>query len=206
MTEPSPVIRIVDDDASFRTAIARTLAASGFVVKTFSSAMEFLLQPELDAPGCVLVDLRMPGMNGLDLQEALAKTGPRLPVVFLSGYGDIPTTVKVMRRGAEDFLTKMAPKEQLIDAVNRALARDAGDRSERARRAALRAPFAKLTPRELEVLKHVVRGRLNKEIAWDLGIHERTVKLHRTAITTKLGVHSTAELTKLWIEVEGLES
>ena len=206
MTEPSPVIRIVDDDASFRTAIARTLAACGFVVKSFSSAAEFLLQPEFDEPGCVLVDLQMPGLSGLDLQEALAKAGHRLPVVFLSGHGDIPTTVRAMRKGAEDFLTKMAPKEQLIDAVNRALARDAGDRSERARREALRAPFAKLTPRELEVLKHVVRGRLNKEIAWDLGIHERTVKLHRSAITTKLGVHSTAELTKLWIEVEGLES
>ena len=141
MTEPSPVIRIVDDDASFRTAIARLLTASGFVVKTFSSAVEFLLQPELDVPGCVLVDLRMPGMSGLDLQEALAKTGHKLPVVFLSGHGDIPTTVKVMRRGAEDFLTKIAPKEELIEAVNRALARDAGDRSERARRAALRAPL-----------------------------------------------------------------
>ena len=205
MTEPSPVIRIVDDDASFRTAITRTLTASGFVVKSFSSAAEFLLQPELHVPGCVLVDLQMPGLSGLDLQEALAKAGHRLPVVFLSGHGDIPTTVRAMRKGAEDFLTKMAPKEELIDAVNRALARDAGARSERARRATLRASFATLTPRELEVLKHVVRGRLNKEIAWALGIHERTVKLHRTAITTKLGVHSTAELTKLWIEVEGLE-
>jgi FixJ family two-component response regulator len=153
----------------------------------------------------VLVDLQMPGLSGLDLQEALAKMGHRLPVVFLSGHGDIPTTVRAMRKGAEDFLTKMAPKEELIDAVTRALARDADNRSERARQAALRASFATLTPRELEVLKHVVRGRLNKEIAWGLGIHERTVKLHRTAITTKLGVHSTAELTKLWIEVEGLE-
>ena len=205
MTEPSPVIRIVDDDASFRTAITRTLTASGFVVKSFSSAAEFLLQPELHVPGCVLVDLQMPGLSGLDLQEALAKADHRLPVVFLSGHGDIPTTVRAMRKGAEDFLTKMAPREELIDAVNRALARDAGDRAERVRRAALRASFATLTPRELEVLKHVVRGRLNKEIAWALGIHERTVKLHRTAITTKLGVHSTAELTKLWIEVEGLE-
>ena len=143
----------------------------------------------------------MPGLSGLDLQEALAKTKHKLPVVFLSGHGDIPTTVQAMRRGAEDFLTKTAPKEELIDAVKRALARDANERSERARLAAVRALFATLTPRELEVLRHVVRGRLNKEIAWDLAIHERTVKLHRTAITTKLGVHSTAELTKLWIEV-----
>ena len=206
MTEPVPVVRIVDDDISFLTAVARMLSATGFVVKTFASAAEFLLRPELDVPGCVLVDLEMPGLSGLDLQEALAKTGHMLPVVFLSGHGDIPTTVQVMRGGAEDFLTKMAPKEELIDAVKRALARDANERAERAKLAALRAPFAALTPRELEVLKHVVRGRLNKQIAFDLGIHERTVKLHRTAITTKLDVHSTAELTKLWMEVGDLEA
>ena len=206
MTEPAAIVRIVDDDVSFLTAIARMLRASGFVVKTFASAREFLVQPEFDVPGCVLVDLQMPGLSGLDLQEALAKAGQRLPVIFLSGYGDIPTTVKVMRGGAEDFLTKRAPKGKLIDAVQRALTRDASERAERARLAALRAPFSALTPRELEVLKHVVRGRLNKQIAYDLGIHERTVKLHRTSITTKLGVHSTAELTKLWMEVGGLEA
>lgn len=205
MTGRLPVIRIVDDDVSFLTAVARLFRASGFVVKTYASAVEFLARPEPDVPGCVVVDLRMPGLSGLDLQEALAKAGDKLPVIFLSGHGDVPTTVKVMRRGAEDFLTKLAPKEELLDAVKRALARDAAERAERARVAALRAPFAALTPRELEVLKHVVRGRLNKQIAYDLGIHERTVKLHRTAITTKLGVHSAAELTKLWIEVGGLE-
>lgn len=202
MTEPVSIVRIVDDDVSFLRAVARMLRASGFVVKTFASASEFLARPELDVPGCVLVDLQMPGLSGLDLQEALAKAGHMLPVIFLSGQGDIPTTVQVMRRGAEDFLTKLAPKEELINAVKRALTRDASERAERARLASLRAPFAALTPRELEVLKHVVRGRLNKQIASDLGIHERTVKLHRTAITTKLGVHSTAELTKLWMDVE----
>jgi two-component system response regulator FixJ len=205
VTERVPIVRIVDDDVSFLRAVARMLRASGFVVKTFASALEFLARPELDVSGCVLVDLQMPGLSGLDLQEALAKAGHMLPVIFLSGHGDIPTTVQVMRGGAEDFLTKLAPKEELIDAVKRALTRDASERAERARLASLRAPFAALTPRELEVLKHVVRGRLNKQIAYDLGIHERTVKLHRTAITTKLGVHSTAELTKLWMEVGGLE-
>jgi two-component system, LuxR family, response regulator FixJ len=128
------------------------------------------------------------------------KAGHSLPVVFLSGQGDIPSTVQAMRRGAEDFLTKRAPKEELIDAVNRALARDACDRAERARLEALRARFAALTPRELEVLKLVVQGKMNKEIAADLGIHERTVKLHRTAITTKLQVQSVAELTRLWLQ------
>lgn len=182
------------------------LRASGFVVKTFASAADFLARPELDVPGCVVVDLQMPGMSGLDLQAELAKAGQMLPVIFLSGHGDIPTTVQVMRGGAEDFLTKTAPKEALVDAVKRACARDHSERAERARLAALRAPFAALTPRELEVLEHVVKGRLNKQIAFDLGIHERTVKLHRTAITTKLGVHSTAELTKLWMEAGDLES
>jgi FixJ family two-component response regulator len=205
VTESLSIVRIVDDDVSFLRAVARMLRASGFVVKTYASASEFLERPELDVPGCVLVDLQMPGLSGLDLQEALAKAGHMLPVIFLSGHGDIPTTVRVMREGAEDFLTKLAPKEELIDAVKRALTRDAKERAERARLASLRAPFAALTPRELEVLKHVVRGRLNKQIASDLGIHERTVKLHRTAITTKLGVHSTAELTKLWLEVGRME-
>jgi len=206
VTVPAPLIRIVDDDASFLKAIARMLRASGFLVKTFGSAAEFLECQEPDVPGCVLVDLQMPGLSGLDLQAALSKTGHALPVVFLSGHGDIRTTVKVMRGGAEDFLTKMAPKEEVLDAVNRALARDARERAERARQEALRAPFAALTPRESEVLQHVVQGKLNKQIAFDLGIHERTVKLHRTAITTKLGVQSTAELTRLWIAVAEQES
>jgi FixJ family two-component response regulator len=206
MTGPTPFVRIVDDDVSFLRAITRMLRASGFVVKPFATAEEFLARPEFDRPGCVLVDLQMPGLSGLDLQKALAKSGHLLPVIFLSGHGDIPTTVRVMREGAEDFLTKRAPREELVEAVKRALARDARERAERARLAELRATFATLTGRELEVLKHVVQGRLNKQIAYDLGIHERTVKLHRTAITTKLGVHSTAELTKLWMEVGGPEA
>jgi len=198
---PVPLVRIVDDDASFLNAVARMLRASGFEVKTFASAAEFLARPELDLPGCVLVDLRMPGLSGLDLQEALAKEGHKLPVIFLSGQGDIPTTVQAMRRGAEDFLTKRAPKKDLLDAVNRAIDRDARERAGRARQEALRSRFATLTPREREIVEHVVQGKLNKEIAYDLGIHERTVKLHRTAIKTKLNVDSTAEITKLWIEV-----
>jgi two-component system response regulator FixJ len=200
-----PIVRIVDDDASFLTAVARMLRASGFVVKTFDSAAEFLVRPELDVPGCVLVDLQMPGLSGLDLQEALAKEGRRLPVIFLTGHGDIPTTVQAMRRGAEYFLTKRAPKEDLLDAVKRAIDRDIRERAKRARLEALRKRFTTLTPREHEVLQHVVQGKLNKQIAYDLGIHERTVKLHRTAIKTKLNVDSTAELTKLWLEFGGLE-
>jgi two-component system, LuxR family, response regulator FixJ len=202
---PVPIVRIVDDDASFLTAVARMLRASGFEVKAFASAEDFLARPELDVPGCVLVDLQMPGLSGLDLQEALAKEGHTLPVIFLSGQGDIPTTVHAMRRGAEDFLTKRAPKEDLLDAVNRAIDRDARERTERARLEALRARFTALTPREREVLQHVVLGKLNKQIAYDLGIHERTVKLHRTSIKSKLNAYSSAELTKLWMEFGGFE-
>jgi FixJ family two-component response regulator len=199
-SSPAPIVFVVDDDASFRTAVARLLRASGFAVRTFASAVEFLARPEAETPGCVLLDLQMPGLSGLDLQELLARGGHSPPVVFLTGQGDIPSSVQAMRRGAEDFLTKRAPKEQLLDAVRRALARDARERIERARLVALRARFAALSARELEVLKLVVQGKLNKQIAGDLGIHERTVKLHRTAITTKLGVPSVAELAKLWLE------
>jgi FixJ family two-component response regulator len=206
MNAPASLVRVVDDDASFLRAVARMLRASGFAVKSFGSAAEFLARPELEVPGCVLADLRMPGLSGLDLQEALAKAGHRLPVIFLSGHGDVPTTARAMRRGAEDFLTKRAPKEELLEAVRRAIARDARQHVEHARREAVRGRFAALTPRELEVLKHVVEGKLNKQIADDLGIHERTVKLHRTAITTKLGVHSVAELTRLWMDFTGLDA
>ena len=201
-----PVVRIVDDDVSFLKAIARLLRGAGFHVKTFASATDFLADMEPDVPGCVLVDLQMPGLSGLELQDALAKAGHPLPVIFLSGHGDVSTTVHAMRGGAEDFLTKLAPKKDLIESVKRAVARDEGERTQRNRQKALRAPFATLTPREVEVLEHVVQGKLNKQIAYDLGIHERTVKLHRTAITTKLGVQSTAELMRLWIAVRGSET
>jgi len=204
VTESAPLVRIVDDDASFLMAVGRLLRASGFAVRTFASAAEFLAQPEFDVPGCVLVDLQMPGLSGLDLQEALARERHPLPVIFLTGQGDIPTSVHAMRRGAEDFLTKLAPKADLLAAVTRGIDRDARERTGRARLDAQRARLDALTPREREVLQHVVGGKPNKIIACDLGIHERTVKLHRTAITTKLGVSSVAELTKLWMEVSTL--
>jgi FixJ family two-component response regulator len=142
-------------------------------------------------------------MSGLEFQEALTQSGNPLPVVFLSGHGDVPTTVHALKHGAEDFLTKRAPKKDLFEAVDRALARDAGEREARARRLESRARFERLTPRERQVLAHVVQGRPNKQIAWELSIHERTVKLHRTSITTKLGVGSVAELTR-WVQDAGL--
>jgi FixJ family two-component response regulator len=191
------VVHIVDDDASFLAAVSRLLRANGFSVKTYSSAPKFLAQRDADAPGCVLADLQMPEMSGLDLQAALAQTSNPLPILFLTGHGDIPSSVQAMRDGAEDFLEKRAPKEKILDAVARALARDAREREARDRQRELLARFDRLTEREREVLSHVVQGRLNKQIAGDLGIHERTVKLHRTAITMKLKVQSVAELTRL---------
>lgn len=200
-----PVVRIVDDDASFLKAISRMLQASGFTVQTFASAVDFLNRPEHNAPGCVIVDLQMPGMSGLDLQEALAGAGSNLPIIFLSGRGDTPAIVSAMRQGAEDFLTKTASKDDLLNAVNRAIQRNASERVYRARLIAVRARFTTLSPRESEVLQQVVQGKLNKQIAFDLGIHERTVKLHRTAIRTKLQVDSTAELIRLCLELDRFE-
>jgi FixJ family two-component response regulator len=197
-----PVVHIIDDDASFLDAVSRLLRASGFLVKAFSSASEFLEQHDNDVAGCVVTDLQMPGLNGLDLQSALLRSGNPLPVLFLTGHGEIAATVSAMRAGAEDFLEKRAPKDLLLEAVRRALARDVRERDARIRQRELRARFAALSERELEVLGHVVQGRLNKQIASDLGIHERTVKLHRTSITTKLGVPSVAALTRLTGEAD----
>jgi two-component system, LuxR family, response regulator FixJ len=202
MSQAPPVVHVVDDDASFLVAVARLLRAEGYQVQPHASAAAFLAHP-IDGAGCVIADLRMPGMDGLDLQQALTQRGIELPLVFLSGEGDIPSTVRAMRQGAADFITKTAPKAQLLAAVDGALARDARQRAAGAHRHELRLRIATLTPRELDVLRQVVEGRLNKQIAADLGIGERTVKLHRTAITTKLRLRSVAELTRL-VQAVGL--
>ena len=199
---PQATVFVVDDDVSFLRAVSRLLRASGFHVVIHNSAAEFLAELRPEMHGCVITDLMMPSMDGMALQEALHKAGRPLPLVFLTGHGDIPTTVQAMRGGAVDFLTKRAPKEDLIAAVNRALTRNEQDQAHQARQLALRQPFELLTDREREVLRHVVQGKLNKQIAADLGIHERTVKLHRTHLTTKLGVCSVAELT-LMVQAAG---
>jgi FixJ family two-component response regulator len=188
---------IVDDDASFLKSLSRLLGAVGYTVKCFGSVREFLDSLLPDARGCVVADLQMPEMNGLELQAALGKTANPLPVIFLTGQGDIPSSVRAMRGGAEDFLMKRASKEQLLAAVERAMERDSRERQDRARLKHLHSRFDGLSGRELEVLGHVVRGRMNKEIAADLNLNLRTVKLHRTNITRKLRVQSVAELTRL---------
>jgi len=163
-----PTIFIVDDDASFRNAVERLLRAGGYPVQSFASATEFLQSARTDASGCVLLDLEMPGPSGLDLQSTLVQSENPLPIVFVTGQGDIPTSVQAIRAGADDFLTKPVRKVVLFAAIERALARDAHERALRARRRELRARFDTLTPREREVLAHVLSGQLNKQIATDV--------------------------------------
>ncbi len=198
--EPSAAtatVFVVDDDASFLRSVVRFLKAAGYSAQGFESAQAFLSQLSPEANGCVIVDLRMPELGGLDLQARLAVGHNPLPIIFLTGEGDIPTSVAAMRQGAEDFLTKTAPKEKLMAAVERALARNKSERKRRNRELELKELFSRLTERELEILRHVVQGRLNKQIADACGINERTVKLHRTNLTRKLGVVSAAGLTSL---------
>ncbi|HTV41204.1 MAG TPA: response regulator [Candidatus Sulfotelmatobacter sp.] len=199
-TAGSDMVFVIDDDASFLKSLSRLLCAVGYTVRAFQSAGEFLEQISPEISGCVVADLQMPGMDGLKLQQALAKTVNPLPIIFLTGQGDIPSTVSAMRSGAEDFLTKRAPKEDLLAAIGRALERDKTERIKRSHLHDLRRRLDVLSERELEVLSHVVRGKMNKEIAADLNINERTVKLHRTNITRKLKVHSVAELTSFAAE------
>jgi FixJ family two-component response regulator len=198
-----PVVYIIDDDPSYLRAVSRLLRATGLPVVIHTSAVEFLADLKPEAAGCVLTDLQMPDMDGMALQAALHQAGSLLPIVFLTGHGNIPASVQAMRHGAEDFLTKQARKEDLIAAVNRALSRNEQAIAEQERRRTLRARFELLTDREMEVLQHVLSGELNKQIADKLDIHERTVKLHRTSITTKLMVPSVAELARL-VQAAGL--
>jgi two-component system response regulator FixJ len=196
---------LVDDDASFLVAMERMLRTCGFCARPFASAEKLLAELPDDVSGCVVTDLDMPEMSGLDLMRELSKKDVRLPVVFLTGQGDIPASVRAMREGAVDFLEKHAPKDAVIQAVNQALAKNARERAMRMRLTTIRARLESLSMREKEVLTHVIQGKLNKQIADDLGIHERTVKLHRTAITTKLQTPSAAQLALLVHEAGVLE-
>jgi len=197
------LIHIVDDDESLRGALQRLLSAAGYRTKTYASAGEFLLEPPGDSPGCLLLDLRLPGPSGLDLQEALARHGIGLPVVFLTGHGDLATGVRAMKAGAVDFLTKPVEREPLFAAVARALELDAAQRAVRGAARELRARFAQLTSREREVFELVVAGRLNKQIASQLGIAERTVKAQRAQVMAKLGAANAAELGRIAAQLHG---
>jgi FixJ family two-component response regulator len=200
------IVYVVDDDSASLVATSRLLAAKGFAVTAFSSAAELLARVSAETRGCVVTDLVMPDMTGLELQASLGLRGVGMPVVFLTGHGDIPSVVQAMRGGAVDLLEKPAPTEQLLAAIVRALEKDAQTYAARMRREEHRRRIGTLTEREREVFAQVARGRMNKQIAAALGIHERTVKLHRTAITTKLGVHAAAQLAILACEAGLLES
>ncbi len=197
MIDATFVVYLVDDDPGVLKALSRFLNGKGYNVRTFSSAQDFLDQPDSSNPGCAILDLSMPGLDGFRLQQALADGGAPWPIIFLTGKGDIPASVRAMRAGAIDFLTKPARKEDLLLAISRAEASDAQARQARAELAAVRAMIAKLTPREREVLSHVVAGRLNKQIAGDLGTVEKTIKFHRSRMMQKLGVRTVADLVRL---------
>jgi len=193
----APLIHVVDDDAAFRTAIARLLQACGYRVALYESG-DRLLQSRPDSdPGCILLDIKMTGVDGLELQDQLAQRGVILPIVFLTGYGDIPTSVRAIKAGAEDFLSKPVSRETLLEAVERALARYEKAHQAQTELAALRALVDALTPRESQVFALVVRGKLNKQIAYQLGASERTIKAHRHSIMEKLGVHSLAQIVSI---------
>jgi FixJ family two-component response regulator len=192
-----PLVHVVDDDDSLRAALLDLLEAAGFEARGYGSTGEFLLHPLPDRPGCVLLDVRMPGPSGLDLQDALKRQGVHLPVIFLTGHADVPTSVRAMKAGAIDFLEKPVARDSLLDALRRALARDALLRSETETARRHHARLAVLTPREREVFDRVVAGKLNKQIADELGVSLRTVKAHRAQLMDKLDVASAAELGRL---------
>jgi FixJ family two-component response regulator len=188
-------IYVVDDDASFRTAIERRLKLAGYQVATYPSAQQLLDRlPDENEPGCILLDVQIPGMSGPDLQGRLNELGSGLPIVFLTGHADTPTTVRTVKAGAEDFLTKPVESGQLLGVIERALARHATVRCERRKLEEMRALVADLTARERQVFGLVVRGKLNKQTAHDLGTTERTIKAHRHQVMEKLKVRSLAEL------------
>jgi RNA polymerase sigma factor (sigma-70 family) len=192
------LVHVVDDDASFRTAIERRLKLAGYEVATYPSAQQLLDRlPENGRLGCVLLDVRIPGLSGPELQNRLAELGSTLPIVFLTGYADTATTVRAIKAGAEDFLTKPVSSEQLLDAIERAIARHEAARSLRSRLDSFRSLLATLTPRERQVFELIVRGKINKQIAHQLGTTERTVKAHRHQVMEKMQVHSLAELVSI---------
>jgi RNA polymerase sigma factor (sigma-70 family) len=193
----TPVIHIVDDDASFRTAISRVLRVSGYEVADYDSAASFLRSLENSKPGCILLDVRMPDLGGLQLQEELAKLSHSWPIIFMTGHGDIPTTVRAIKAGAEDFLSKPVSKETLLEAIERALVRHAAMQQSQDQLNSLRSLVATLTPREAEVFALMVRGKPNKQIAHALGTSERTVKAHRHMVMQKLQVQSFAEAVSI---------
>jgi FixJ family two-component response regulator len=194
---PAPRVFVVDDDASVRKSLARLVRSAGYEAETFPSVRDFLGRPQYDGPCCLVLDVRMPDLTGLDLQEMLRATGQRVAIVFITGWGDIPTSVKAMKSGAVDFLTKPLDERTLLPAIGQAVTRTLEDRREQARLKEVRGHVTTLTPREAEVFALVVRGMLNKKIGDKLGIVEKTVKVHRARVMEKMRAGSLAELVRL---------
>jgi FixJ family two-component response regulator len=197
MTEPNPTIFVIDDDASIRKSLSRLLRSVGQTTETFASAEEFLGREHFDGIGCLILDVQMPGLSGMDLQVELNKADYHLPIIFITGHGDIPMSVEAMRKGAVDFLTKPFDDEELLQAVEKAIEKGRQTRAEYDEILDIRRRIQLLTPRENDVLRQVIIGLLNKQIAWNLDIAEKTVKIHRGRIMEKLRVQSVADLVRL---------
>ena len=196
MTTPETVVFVIDDDPSFRRSTAALIGSEGLNVQTFSSAEEFLRSRRPDVPACLVLDVRLPHLSGLDLQRELAKTGVQIPIIFITGHGDIPMTVQAMKGGAVEFLSKPFREQDILDAIHSAINFDRAARLQRARLADLRGRYHALTAREREVMAHVVTGMLNKQVADELGTTEKTIKVHRGHIMQKMGVKSFADLVR----------
>ena len=197
MTEPLPTVFVVDDDASVRKSLARLLKSAGYRPESFASAEEFIDRWERDpVPGCVLLDIQMPGLDGLQLQQKLQTATHGIPIIFITGHGDIPSSVTAMKAGAVDFFPKPFNDEDLLRAVREAIQRDRQERTEGAKRAIVAQRFETLTPREREVMALVVQGLLNKQIAFALGASEKTIKIHRGRVMEKMKVPSVADLVR----------
>ena len=203
MNERAPIVFVVDDDPSVRRSIKRLIASVGLQVELFGSAQEFLLGKRPDAPSCLVLDIRLPGISGLDFQHELAEANIHIPIIFITAHGDIPMTVRAMKAGAVEFLTKPFRDQDLLDAIQRALERDRARRQGETEIAVLRARFESLSPREREVVGMVVSGMLNKQIAAEIGTTENTVKVQRSRAMEKMQAQSVADLVKM---VERLRS
>lgn len=197
MADAAPIVFIVDDDASIRTSTERLVRSAGLQVQTFASAQEFLASVRPDGPACLVLDVRLPGQSGLDLQRELNRCGVQIPIIFMTGHGDIPMSVRAMKEGAVEFLTKPYRKADLLDAIRGAIERDRAARTQRLETGALRQRYEQLTPREREVMALVVAGLLNKQIAGELATAERTIKFHRAHIMEKMEADSLAELVRM---------
>jgi FixJ family two-component response regulator len=197
MAEERAVVYVVDDDASMRGALDNLVSSVGLEARLFASPQEFLQSKRPELPGCLVLDVRLPGISGLAFQQELAKIGIALPVIFLTGHADVPMSVRAMKAGAVEFLTKPFHDQELLDAIHAAIERDRARRREAAHLAALRARYEELTEREREVMKLVVTGRANKQIAAELGLSEVTVKVHRGQVMRKMSAKSVAELVRM---------